>query len=261
MPETGWILNGLPSKNVENDWRFETAVRAGIVSRDVIPESKDLREPWWDVGNQKHTGSCVGWAVGDGVCRWHFVKAGRIAKDERLSPRYLWMAAKETDDDTSQPTSFIEEAGTTLKAALDVARVYGVVRESVLPFEPPTLYAHELDTFYAIASQLKIASYFNLAVNLSEWKQWVAFNGPLAARLVFDQTFDSVKKDGLLDVYRPYPKKYWRRQGHFVAIVGYDAGHFLIRNSWNDTWGDEGFGYATLEYAKDAFTEAYGISV
>ena len=44
------------------------------------------------------------------------------------------MASKETDEFTTHPTSFIEGAGTSLKAAMDAARNYGVVTDKVLPF-------------------------------------------------------------------------------------------------------------------------------
>jgi C1A family cysteine protease len=50
--------------------------------------------------------------------------------------------------------------------------------------------------------------------------------------------------------------------GHAVALVGYTPEHVIVRNSWGATqWGDNGFGYASNAYAKEAFTEAYGISV
>ena len=44
------------------------------------------------------------------------------------------MAAKETDQFNTRPTTFIETEGTSLKAALDVSRKFGAVRDSVLPF-------------------------------------------------------------------------------------------------------------------------------
>ena len=44
-------------------------------------------------------------------------------------------------------------------------------------------------------------------------------------------------------------------------MVGYTADRFIIRNSWGTGWGDKGFGYASIPYARDAFTEAYGVTV
>ena len=129
-----------------------------------IPTRKDLRDTWWRVADQGSTGSCVGWAAADSVLRWHLVKAGRLRKDELLSPRFVWMASKETDEFSNSPTTFIENSGTSLKSALDVARKYGAVKENVLPFAGG-LYPGDPATFYALAAQMKIQSYFNLSLN------------------------------------------------------------------------------------------------
>ena len=139
-PETSRICNLEPSHNTENDWRFEHAVAANAIAapRAAAPASVDLRAAWWDIGNQEATGSCVGWSSTDGVARYHFVKAGRLAQNAKLSPRYTWMASKETDTFTTRPETFIEEAGTTLKAALDILRKYGAAPESLLPFHIAT---------------------------------------------------------------------------------------------------------------------------
>jgi len=259
------ILNVEESKDTERDWRLENAEDAGLLAAApaVVPTSKDLRENWWKIGDQGSTGSCVGWATADSLLRWHFVKANRLGKDERLSPRFIWMASKETDLFTSQPTTFIEVAGTSLKAALDVARKFGAVREPVLPFASGKLYAQDPKTFYALAASLKINSYFNLSLGLlhtiAEWRTWIATKGPILTRLEVDRTWDEAKAtQGKLDVYLPET----RRGGHAVAIVGYTADRFIVRNSWGTTlWGDAGFGYASLAYAQDAFTEAYGVSL
>ena len=77
-------------------------------------------------------------------------------------------------------------------------------------------------------------------------------------RLDVDRTWDDADVNaGNLDVYQPRTK----RGGHAIALVGYTADRFIVRNSWGTNWGDKGFAYASLAYAKDAFTEAYGISV
>ena len=68
------------------------------------------------------TGACVGFAAADGVLHWHYRQAGLLAEGERPSPRFIWMANKETELLTSFPTTFIESAGTQIKLALRVAR-------------------------------------------------------------------------------------------------------------------------------------------
>lgn len=253
------ILNCLPSQHQEMDWEFENAMDAGILAAAAIPASKDLREAWWKIGDQGTTGSCVGWATADSVLRWHFVKANRLAKERMLSPRFIWMAAKETDVFLTRPTTFIETDGTSLKAALDIARKFGAVTDTILPFISGKLYPGQAQTFYALASQLKIASYFNLGSNLAEWRKWIATKGPILTRLDVDATWDNAKSNqGKLDIYQPNTA----RGGHAVALVGYTPDRFIVRNSWGTTqWGDKGFGYASLGYAQEAFTEAYGVSL
>lgn len=83
------ILNCVPSRETDNDWTIDNAREAGVLAVAAIPASKDLREQWWQIGDQAATGSCVGWATADSVLRWHFVKAERLAKDELFSPRFV----------------------------------------------------------------------------------------------------------------------------------------------------------------------------
>ena len=121
------MFNLVPSRNTEHDWGPQAAVSAGVVAAAplALPASVDLRAPWWDIGDQMTTGSCVGWSSTDGVARYHFVKANKLGKTEKLSPRFTWMASKETDQFVNRPETMIEGAGTSLKAAVDILRKYG----------------------------------------------------------------------------------------------------------------------------------------
>jgi hypothetical protein len=250
------VLNCLPSVATESDWSFGAGMMAGVADTK-LPASMDLREAWWAIANQGKTGSCVGWATADSLLRWHLSRAGRIKQSDELSVRFIWMAAKELDELVSAPTTFIEPEGTTLKAALDVARKYGVVLEGDLPFAGGGLYPDAAAVFYAKAAQLKIASYFNLGINPTSWRRWLANNGPILIRLNVDDTWQGAPEDGRLETYRPETAQ----GGHAVALVGYDSAGFIVRNSWGETWGDKGFAYASDAYALAAFTEAYGVSL
>jgi len=260
-----FILNCVPSEDTENDWGIEAAAGAGVHEPDAtIPPSKDLREEaWWKIGNQGRTGSCVGWGTAEGVLRWHFVKAGRLQQDEPLSVRYLWMAAKESNRKKTRPTTFIEIDGTPVKGAMDVVQNFGIVTNSVLPFEnppnTPELYIEgDENKFYALAAQRRISGYFNLGRDLASWRRWIANNGPIVTRLDVDSTwYNAGATQGKLEVYYPPSKP----AGHCVALVGYAPDYFIVRNSWGTDWGDKGFAYASEKYAAAAFTEAYGVTL
>jgi hypothetical protein len=252
----------LPSRGTERDWTYENAVAAGALGAvAALPASVDLRQSWWTIGDQGQTGSCVGWASAEGVVRYHMVMANRLGKKAMLSPRYVWMAAKETDELTQRPASFLEEDGTSLKAAMDVCRKFGVVTAALLPFPINTLmYTGQENTFYATAAQRRITAYFNMGKNFNQWKSWLASHGPILVGVSVDNTWDNATAThGNLDTFMPNTV----RGGHAVALVGYTAtGRFIIRNSWGTAWGDKGFAYALPAYISGAFfNESYGVTV
>ncbi len=262
-PEKNRICNLVPSRDTEQDWRMENALAAKAIAPPpaVLPASIDLRVSWWNIGDQESTGSCVGWASTDGVARYHMVTAGKIPQPGFLSPRYTWMASKETDEYITRPETFIEEAGTSLKAAVDILRKYGAVPESLLPFHiSTTMYAGEENTFYATAATRRIDAYFNLVKDLSNWRNWLAVHGPLLVGVNVDATWDNATATkGNLDTFQPSTV----RGGHAVCIVGYTSDHrFIVRNSWGTAWGDKGFAYASEAYINAGFfDESYGVTV
>jgi C1A family cysteine protease len=256
------ICNLVHSKKTENDWTFQDAVSSGALGAvAALPASVDLRAAWWTIEDQEDTGSCVGWATAEGVVRYHMVKAGKLGQKVPLSPRFVWMGSKETDEYTDRPETFIEGAGTSLKAAMDIVRKYGIVPMSMLPFHISTkMFTGDDSTFFATAAQRKISSYFNMRRNLDQWKSWLASKGPILAALSVDRSWDGATANGgNVDVFVPNTA----RGGHAIAIVGYlSSGRFIVRNSWGTGWGDKGFAYVTPAYiAAGFFDESYGVTV
>ena len=253
--EENRVLNCVPSALTEDDWSFEDALQSGVFSDGgALPSEVDLREKWWKVDDQGNTGACVGYATAYGVLRWHYVKQGKMARNQKPSARFIWMANKETDEINSYPSTFLESEGTQTKLALRVAQKFGCVIDSVLPMRGglTTLTAR---VFYTQASRFRISSYHNLGNDLNNWKRWLAFNGPILTRLSVDSNWmNASQTNGELTEYDEASIQ----GGHAVCIVGYFQDKFIIRNSWGKQWGDKGFAYASLNYASRAFTEAYG---
>jgi C1A family cysteine protease len=251
----------VPSRDVGRDWSFRDALAAGALAAPAaLPASVDLRKPWWTINDQGSTGSCVGWATADGVMRYLLVQANRLPNNQLLSPRFVWMASKETDEFSTRPETFIEGAGTSLKAAMDIVRKYGNVLDTDLPFSITTsMFLGNENTFYASAATRKAASYFNLGRDLNQWRSWLATRGPVLVGLNVDATWDNAKSTaGKLDVFQPNTV----RGGHAVCLVGYTADRFIVRNSWGTGWGDKGFGYASAAYINGAFyNESYGATL
>jgi len=255
------VLNLVRSRGTERDWQIEHATAAGALAAPAVPPpAVDLRAPWWAIGDQGPTGSCVGWASTDGVMRWHMVKSGRLSQKDLLSPRFTWMASKETDEFVNRAETMIEGAGTSLKAAMEILRKYGAVPDKLLPFKINTLmYTGDDNAFYATAASRRVAAYFNLQTDLEKWRTWLATRGPILAGFDVDSTWmNATQTNGLLDMFVPPSLG-----GHAVCIVGYRRdGRFIIRNSWGTQWGDKGFAYASPAYIQGAFfPESYGITV
>ncbi|MES1256376.1 MAG: hypothetical protein ABUS56_12240, partial [Acidobacteriota bacterium] len=109
VPPTQRVCNLLPSKGTDADWAYADAVSSGVLGAvAALPPSVDLRAPWWAIDDHEVTGSCVGWATAEGVVRYHMVTAGRLPNNVQLSPRFVWMASKETDEFVTRPETFIE---------------------------------------------------------------------------------------------------------------------------------------------------------
>jgi hypothetical protein len=255
------VFNCVESHGQHKDWSLQKAKALGLsATKKTIPPAKDLREPWWNIGNQGSTGSCVGWALADSLLRYHFVKAGKLRKDEHISVRYIWMAAKEMDHHCHYPTTFLDDAGTSAKAALRVVTKIGVLKTSVLPYHGRLVNLRE-EHFLKVAARLKVKAYFNLCRSqsgkLRRFKEWLAFHGPILTRLKVDPNWNELGPDGQLHTY----DRKRANGGHAVSIVGYTPSHFIIRNSWGTRWGRQGFAFASYEYVTDAFHEGYGIVV
>ena len=168
------------------------------------------------------------------------------------------MASKETDQSITRPTAVIETEGTSLKAALDVARKFGVVRDTVLPFATGKLYPGQSSTFYAIAAQRKILAYFNLGTNLSNWRTWLATKGPILTRLNVDER-------GTSRATTPATSTSTSRRRREEATRWRSSATVRAPSSSATAGGRAGATRASPTrrpaYAQDAFTEAYGVEV
>ncbi|CCF17082.1 papain cysteine protease family protein [Brevibacillus laterosporus GI-9] len=85
--------------------------------------------------------------------------------------------------------------------------------------------------------EVKITGYTDLTGKPSQIKEWVSSKGPVSACLIVYEDLFSYRNG----IYRHMTGQ--RVGGHCVSIVGYNdsEGYWICKNSWNSTWGEQGF--------------------
>lgn len=140
-------------------------------------------------------------------------------------------------------------------AALDALRDNGVPDDACFPY---TAGDQPCNACADVANRLtRIAAWTQLG-DLTAMKSWIAQTGPVVTTLSVYEDFGHYGPDS--GVYQHVTGALLG--GHCVCVVGYDDGKqcWIIKNSWDTTWGDEGFGL--IEYGQvgiDALM--YGIRV
>jgi papain like protease len=258
------LFNVETSPDREKDW---TPRKQGRLRDEPAPAALDLRagRPWYTVHDQGQTGSCVGWALAESVLRWQLVEAERLRPRQHLSARFLWMASKEYRAQRMllgewEPSTFLEEAFTTAKDALEIARRYGAVTDRMLPWSG-ALNRGPVDAFFERARAFRIRSFHSLDLKTyrarqRQWRRWMHQHGPVLLVVEADRTFIEAGAEPVAD-FDPLGTPFL----HACALVGYDDGGYLIRNSWGRRWGDRGDAYVTAGWLERAVQETYGVVV
>ncbi|NDY55564.1 hypothetical protein G3N56_02235 [Desulfovibrio sulfodismutans] len=139
-----------------------------------------------------------------------------------------------TSGTASMSSNYLRDTGTSTEACYPYANTMGECDNACANWElAPYTFA---SWNYANSGQLTTPDVIKSAVFVS---------GPVVARMVIYSDF----YDYTAGVYEQVSGTY--RGGHFVLVVGWDDSKsaFLCKNSWNTTWGEQGYfwiGYSQL---------------
>lgn len=221
--------------------RRDQMLRIPGVPFSALPASVDLRGPLMPpVYDQGQVGSCTGNSTAGAV---QFERRRQQLNPDWVPSRlFIYYGAREIDGDLSY------DGGAQIRDAIKSVVTWGAPPEEVWPYDvtkvltTPTPDAYTAgQTDLAIQYQRIVASIYSLRVALA------INNLPVVFGFTVYESFESdvVAQTGVV----PMPgANEGVVGGHAVLMVGYDNDKevFLVRNSWGEGWGMQG--YFTLPY-------------
>lgn len=190
----------------------------------TLPKKLDLRPDLPPIINQGSQGTCMAQVV-TVMKEYQEYKNQKLTGDiGLLSPQFVYNLREEP-----------EYSGMTPREAMKIVQKYGICREAIYPYGTIDYPMYIPQIAYDDALIFRWESYASISK--------------------IDVVKKALYRDGVcaicMPVYNENIDMWNARQGdeylggHAMALVGYDdtKEHFIIRNSWGEEWGDNGYTY------------------
>jgi len=250
-PEDGFFsTGGLPAPDDE----IAKAPRIPL-TRNFLPELRDLSSRFPPVGNQGRLGSCVSWAVGYAARSYYsgLEGSGRVSRSDIPSPAYMHGIIR-------VPYPAVGPCGAAyVHGALDLLKGEGAASLQDMPYSdrrcpPPSA---SLRASVQQSSRFRIDDYVGIYKReedrdeafLDKIKTELANGHPVITSVQTDRAFHRLR--GRTVWHRAAEVSYSGDGWHAITLVGYNekGQYFKFINSWGTGWGDRGYGrlsYQTL---------------
>jgi C1A family cysteine protease len=202
-----------------------------------LPKTLDLRTKMSPIVDQGQLGSCTANAIVSGLREYLEIVAGQSLV--RLSRLFLYYEERKIEGTVDQ------DSGAEIRDGMKVLSQIGVCPEADDPYNINNFKQEPSKNALTDAVQFKMMEYHRI-VDLNGIKVALSEGLPVVFGFKVYESFESdeVAKTGEI----PMPKKDEKYLGgHAVLAVGYidqgRSGNLIVRNSWGDGWGDQGYFY------------------
>lgn len=208
-----------------------------------LPPKVDLRPYFTAIENQGSTNSCTANAVA-GVYEY-IIKRHLGEEGYDVSRLFVYYNARYDEESEA-----IEDEGAMIGDAVKSLMEYGVCSEETWPFDEDLVNDEPGEEAYDEAAKFLIEDYAVVPTDLFSWKHCLAEGYPIVFGLSLYNSFDKHRKPGLVPLPAKSEVERGEHAGHAMVCVGYsDADQiFIVRNSWGDDWGDDGYCYIPYNY-------------
>lgn len=238
LTEKGFVYDGrlyrLIGDNVVEKPLAETYSPCG----ENKTHSIDLRTEFTPIKDQGEMGACSAFAV---VSIYEYILKKNNQTDSDLSERYVYYnvrAARNKED---------EDCGSSYFDIIQTMGSEGVCLERLCEYDDSKLSDKPSPEAYADGRTRLITKAMNVKTDLNDIRSAIAEGYPVAISL---RIGDSFGQSGAF-IKRPDPDE--QCGNHAMVICGYSDEDklFIVRNSWNTSFGDKGYCYIPYSYIGD----------
>lgn len=213
----------LSSPEDSRDFIFEDIFTDNI----NIPYEYDPRKNLLPIRDQKSEGSCVAESLS---AIKEIQETKQVGFSEYMSPQFVFNLRINQDSQGMYPRN-----------AMQILRNIGIVPEEDYPYGWIQKPEDIKDSYLFSAANYKIKSYAKVLTEQGT-KKAVIINGSVMICVPVYSIKDPIWKEVKVND-TPIA-------GHAMAIVGWSKGGFIIRNSWNETFGSDKNGYCFMPYSE-----------
>jgi C1A family cysteine protease len=229
---------GLLKSSIENlDAIKKYSLDLGVGTQ--LPPSVDLRPIMPPVYDQGQTSSCTANAIAGAM---QFLTKSSVVPSRMFIYYNERLAMNET----------MEDSGASLDIGIPATKQYGACPESLWDFDVAHITEKPTPEDYALGLQCTIDSFEHI-LTFDQIKHSLSLGFPVIVGITAYQSFESEQtaKTGLMTI--PLPTEACLG-GHAVLVVGYDdvAQHLIVRNSWGNDWGQNGYFFMPYAYAQNS---------
>lgn len=233
---------------------IEEPLQETYVPKPVTVKSADLRPYFRAAQNQGQQGSCLSFTI---TSIFEYMMKVNQSENCDLSEAFLYYNARNLDQ--TGDVSVNTDMGSRFKPAMDSLTQYGIALEMYCPYDEGVYDRKPSEAAYADAATRKLIKALNVDRKVEDVKSAIAEGYPVAASFTLCESF--MPAGGYISMPTPEeiaetlkneddPEKKARHSRHAMAIVGFsdELQMFLVRNSWGQDWGDNGYCYIPYAY-------------
>ncbi|CAF1035165.1 unnamed protein product [Rotaria magnacalcarata] len=243
-------LNGiLPSKRMPRKAKLQQHFFDHMLfSGPQLPRKVNLRHQMTPVEDQSNIGSCVANSFA-GAYEYLLKKTSGCHID--VSRLFIYYNARVKDEESDDN---IDDSGCTVTSAIEALEEFGTCLESIWPYYTKRVNKCPSDAAFEEAENNKIVDALQININLDEMKSCLAQGFPFVFGLELYKSFDKADEKGIVPMPKSRETKRESHGSHAMLAVGYNdrAKSFIVRNSWGDDWGRQGYCYIPYDYMTDS---------